>query len=360
MKKFGLILMVLIVSLALATISPFAMAEEERVLLKIPVAFPTSLPTLGAVLPWFAKNVEAASGGSIKCIIYEPGKLVPPFEIHDAVSTGKVNAGYTVTGYIVGKVPSIELFGSVPFGPGPLAYLAWFYEGNGRALFQETFDNAGYNFKVFPFGFIGPETGGWFTKPIEKPKDLKGLRIRFFGLGGKVMQKVGASVSLIPGGEIFPALEKRAIEGTEFSQPAMDAKLGFSKVCKYNYFPGWHQPASQAELIINKDTWNSMSPRQQTIIELAVRAANSYTLANSEAIQGKIIKENAKKHGVHNLYWSDKMLEVLKKAWLEVVREMSAKDPMFKKTWDDLQTFMVEHDYWEVFGYLPRPPRPKK
>lgn len=354
MKRFSLVTFLVLILVIVFCIPGSTVFAEKQVLLKIPTAFGTSLPTIGACLPWFAKNLEAASGGSIKVKIYEPGKLVPPFQIHEAVSTGKVNAGYTAAGYIAGKLPAASLFIAAPFGPGPLEYLAWFYEGNGRKLFQEMFDKAGYNLKVFPFLFIGPETAGWFTKPINTVKDLKGLRIRFFGLGGKVLQKLGASVSLIPGSEIFPSLEKGAIEGTEFSQPAIDKVVGLYKVAKYNYFPGWHQPGSQLELIINKDTWNSMSKAQQALVEVTVRATNSYSLANSEALQAKIIKENAEKHGVKNLYWSDDMLKALHKAWLEVAAEESAKDPMFKKVWTDMKAFMKEHDIWESYGYLPR------
>lgn len=251
-----------------------ASADEKKVLLKIPTAFSTSLPTLGECMPFFKEYVEAASENTIRVKIYEPGKLMPAFEIHDAVSTGKVNAGYTAPVYLAGKVKTTELFTYIPFGAALPAYLGWFYHGNGKQLYQEMYDQAGYNLKAFPFCFLAPETGGWFRKPIDSPEDLKGLNIRWPGLGGKVLQKLGASVSLIPGGEIFPALEKGALDGTEFSVPAIDTKLGFYKVAKYNYFPGWHQPATHLELILNKDTWNEMSPRQQAVMELATRAVN--------------------------------------------------------------------------------------
>lgn len=364
MKKFAcsLILasfLILMLGLSAQKVLAEQQKAEKQVILRVQSAVGLTLPTLGTCLTWFAQQVEVVSGGSILVKTFDPGKLVPALEIHDAVSTGKVNAGYTVAGYIAGKVPTAELFVATPFGLGPLGLLAWLWEGNGLTLFQETFDKAGYNFKIFPLLVYGPETGGWFAKPIEKLEDMKGLRLRWYGLGGRVLQKLGCSISLIPGSEIYPSLEKGAIDGTEFGQPAVDEKVGFYKVAKYNHFPGWHQPASQIELIINKNTWNGMSKRQQAIIELAVRATNSYTLANSEAMQGKIIRENVEKRGVHNIYWSNEVLDALKKAWQEVAEELSAKDEQFKKVWTDQKAFMVNHEYWESYGYLPRPPRHK-
>jgi TRAP-type mannitol/chloroaromatic compound transport system substrate-binding protein len=291
--------------------------------------------------------------------VYEPGKLVAPFEILDAVSKGKINAGYSASGYWAGKIPASAFFTAVPFGPEGGEYLGWLYHGNGMKLYQEMYDQAGYNVKVFPACLLAPETSGWFGKPIESAQDLKGLKMRFFGLGGQAMQKLGVSVTLLPGGEIFPALEKKAIDATEFSMPAIDQRLGFYKVVKYNYFPGWHQQATILELLINKDTWNKMSPSQQALIEMAAKANIANSFAYTEAIQGKVMKENVENRGVTNMYWSDEMLATFKKAWHEVVEEQSAKDPFFKKVWDDLSAFRADYKLWQTYGFLPRPKPPK-
>lgn len=332
-----------------------ANAAEKKILLKVPIAFSTALPTLGDCLPFFKKYVEAASEGTIKIKIYEPGKLMPAFEILDAVSSGKVNAGYWASGYATGKIKASELFTAIPFGQSVPYYLGWLYFGNGGKLYQEMYDQAGYNVKVFPFCFLAPETAGWFRKEINSPEDLKGVKIRFFGLGGKVLSKLGASVTTIPGGEIFPSLEKGALDATEFSVPAIDTKLGFYKVAKYNYFPSWHQPATHLELLVNKDTWNSMSDRQKAVMELGTRAVNLYTLAKSHAEQGKVVRENREKHGTVNKVWSPEMLELFKKTWNEVVEEEAASDPFFKKVWEDYKAYMAETGPYESVAHLPRP-----
>lgn len=336
-----------------------SIAAEKKFLLKVPVCFATVLPGLGTTIPWVAERIEVASGGSMKMKVYEPGKLVAPFEILDAVSTGKINAGYSTAGYWAGKIPASPIYSAIPFGPEAGEYLAWLYYGNGMKLYQEMYDSHGYNVKVFVCGIIAPETSGWFNKPIESADDLNGLRMRFFGLGGKAMQKLGASVSLIPGGEIFPALEKKAIDATEFSMPAIDERLGFYKIAKYNYYPGWHQQATVFELLVNKDVWNQMSERQQMVLEILTKAATLDAFAYTEAIQSATMKKNITERGVKNMYWSDDMLATYKKAWEEVAAEQSAGDAYFKKVWDDLSAFREEYKLWQTYGFLPRPEPPK-
>ena len=351
--KRSLSLKIFIALMAAVFVCTASPVMAKKVLLKVPVCFPTALPGLGTTAPWLADRIETLSNGQIKMNVYEPGKLVAPFEILDAVSTGKINAGFSMSAYWQGKIPAAALFSAVPFGPEAGEYLAWLYHGDGLKLYQEMYDNAGYNVKVLVFGIIAPETSGWFSKPIEKVDDLKGLRMRFFGLGGEVMQKLGVSTSLLPGGEIFPALEKGAIDATEYSMPAIDQRLGLYKVVKYNYYPGWHQQATVSELLINKDVWNEMTDQQKMVLEVGTRAATLDAFALTEAIQAPVIKENVTKRGVKNMYWSDEMLNAFKGAWKEVVAEQS-KDPFFKKVWDNLDAFREDYKYWSEWGFLPR------
>jgi len=343
----------------LGSIAGNAIADDKPVLLKVPIAFSTALPGLGSSIQWMADRVQTLSGGTVKMKVYEPGKLIAPFEILGAVSSGKVNAGYTTAGYWAGKIPAAPLFSAVPFGPEAGEYMAWLYYGNGMSLYQEMYDQAGFNVKVIPCAIIAPETSGWFTKEIKSADDLNGLRMRFFGLGGKAMEKLGVSTSLLPGGEIFPALEKKAIDATEFSMPAIDKRLGFYKIAKYNYFPGWHQQATIFELLINKDVWNSMSDQQKMSIEMLSKASMADSFAYGEAIQAEAMKENMEKNGVNNIYWSDEMLDTFRKAWNEVAAEEAGKDAFFKKVWDDLSAFRDDYKVWQTFAFLPRP-KPSK
>ena len=356
MKRIVLVSFVAFV--ALFSLSAGVMAGEtpKKVRLRMPVCIPTKFPLINFI-PYFAEQVELASNGTIQFKIYEPGQLIPAFEIQEAVSKGQIECGWSAAVYISGQIPAASLFTTVPFGPDLVEYIAWFYYGNGRKLYQEMYDKYGFNVKVWPMLMVPMESGGWFRKPIKSVEDFKGMRLRWPGLGGKVLSKLGASISTIPGGEIFPSLEKGVIDGTEFGPPVLDAAVGFWKVAKYNYFPGWHQTCTAMEFTMNKDTWNKLSKGQQAIIELAVTDINIRGVANAESRVGKILMENAQKRGVKNMVYPPEVLKALQKAWLEVVAEESAKDPFFKKVWQDLNGFMKEYEVMQSVGYKALPPQ---
>jgi TRAP-type mannitol/chloroaromatic compound transport system substrate-binding protein len=328
--------------------------KEKRVKLDVPICFPTVLPGLGTSIVELADSLELASGGSIVMKVYEPSKLVAPFEILDSVSSGKVSAGYYASGYWEGKMPGISLFTAIPFGPEAPEFLAWMFRDDGLKLYQKYYKEYGYDVWAMPACLLAPETAGWFGKPINSVEDLKGLRMRFFGLGGKTLEKLGVSVSLLPGGEIFPALEKGALDGSEFSMPAIDQRLGFYKVVKYNYFPGWHQQATFLNLMINGKVWRGMSDSQRALIKMACMANLTNTLAHTEAIQGAVIRENEENRGVKNMYWSPEMLATFQETWDEVAEEMKANNPLFKEAYEDLQAFRKDYAYWAAYGFLPR------
>ena len=326
---------------------------SAKTVINLQMFYTPTLPLLGSSMPHAAELVAAGSNGELQFKLFDPGKLVQPGEVLESVSKGRIDAGYSASGFWAGKIPAAPLFTSIPFGPEAPEYMAWMYEGNGLKLMQEMYDSHGYNVKVIPVGIIAPETSGWFAKEIKGVEDLKGLKMRFFGLGGEVMQKLGVSVTALPGSEIFPALEKGAIDATEFSMPLLDRDLGFHKLVKFNYFPGWHQQATITELLINKDVWNKLETWQQRLIEICCQATMSWSLATGEALQGPVIKENIEKHEVQVRYWSPDMMAAFREAWQEVVAEQS-KNEFFKKVWDDLQAFRADYDYWQRHGFLPR------
>ena len=341
-------------AVAAAVLTAPAAHAADKLLLKTPIAFSTALPGLGSPIPRVAEQLDLMSGGTLRMKVYEPGKLVAPFEILDAVSTGKINSGYTTAGYWAGKIPAAPLFSAVPFGPEAGEYMAWLYYGNGMDLYQGMYDQAGYNVKVIPCAIIAPETSGWFANEINTPQDLEGLKMRFFGLGGKVMQKLGVATSLLPGGEIFPALEKGAIDATEFSMPAIDARLGFHKLVKYNYFPGWHQQATVFELMINKDVWNEASEQHQAIITNACKASMADSFAEGEAIQHAALIDNVENNGVEMKQWSEAMLATFEETWNAVAEEEAANDPFFAKVLADMNEFRDGYSMWKENAFLPR------
>jgi TRAP-type mannitol/chloroaromatic compound transport system substrate-binding protein len=317
-------------------------------------AFGKNLPILGTAGVDFVEKINSISE-SVEFEHFDPGELVPVLEALDAVSNGSVDAAYTTSGYWQGKITAASLFAAVPFGPEAGEFLGWMLYDDGAALFQEMYDQAGYNVHVMPCGIIAPETSGWFRKEINSLEDLQGLNMRFFGLGAEVMQRLGVSTSLLAGGDIFPALERGAIDATEFSMPRIDANLGFYQIAKFNYFPGWHQPATLFELLINKDRWDELDERSQNQIEVACLANVTTNYAEGEATNYAAMVDNVENKGVTIKNWDPEILKTFEATWNEVAAELAAEDPFFKKVWDDLQEYRAGYKIWSDNIYLPRP-----
>ncbi len=335
---------------AIALTTGSAVADDLR--WKMPVAFATNLPGLGSPAAWVADNLTTASDGSIQVRVYEPGKLVPPFDILQSVSDGKVSAGYTWIGYDQGKVPAVPLFAAVPFGMKPWAYIGWYYYGGGHELLQETYANKGFKVHAQLCGIIGPETAGWYSNKIESLDDYKGMKIRFAGLGGKVLEKLGASVTMMPGGELYQALEKGTIDATEFSMPAIDQILGFDQVVKYNLFPGWHQQFTAQYMLINKDEWNKATKAQKALVEASCTAATTRGLAEGEYKNGAVLAGFQDK-GVNADQIPREVLLELKEVTQQVLEEEASKDADFKKVYESQQEFMKSYKVWDERAYLP-------
>ncbi|MCU0923864.1 MAG: TRAP transporter substrate-binding protein [Burkholderiaceae bacterium] len=335
-------------ALSLGTLSVHA---QEAVRWGIPMAFGSNLTALGDTMPWVSEQLKKVSGGSINLQVFEPGKLVPALGIFDAVSSGKVEAGYSFMGYELGKVPVSAIFGALPFGMETPQFAAWMYYGGGDALLKEAFKPH----NVYPIfcGSISPEAAGWFKKEIKTPEDLKGLKFRAAALGGKIYQKMGASVTMLPGGELFQALEKGVLDATEFSLPTVDDQLGFDKIVKNYYLPGWHQPSTNQYLYVNSAAWAKLKPQTQAQIETTCTAGVIMSLAKAEALQGDMLAK-FEKEGVKLQQFNKTMLDAFAKASKEVLAEESAKDPMFKKVYDSMSAFQNKNRKWHDYGYLPR------
>ncbi|MFH1804313.1 MAG: TRAP transporter substrate-binding protein [Pseudomonadota bacterium] len=335
--------------LAGVTLAATGADAQERVRWKMGSTYAGSLTQLGTLGKRVDERIDAVSGGNIQIKFYEPGALVPALEVFDAVSSGSIDAAFSTPGYWAGKVPALQLFGAVPFGPQAGEYLAWVKFGGGQEIFDELYGRHGI--KSLFCGLIAPEASGWFAKEINSPEDLKGLKMRFFGLGAKVMEKLGVSTQLLAGGDIYPALELGTIDATEFSMPAIDLKLGFHQVAKYYYFPGWHQQSTLFDLMINKEKWDKLSDTQKAQIESVCADNIGYGFAEGEAIQFSALKELQEK-GVQIKKWSPEMLDTMRTAWEEVASEMSAEDADFKIAYDSLQSFRTDYKIWKDIGYL--------
>lgn len=337
---------------ACATVLAFgagAEAQDKKVRLALASTYPGSMTQLGTLGISMTQKLAKVSGGTIDMKFNEPGALVPALQIFDSISTGALDAGWSTPGYWTGKDIAFAMFGSVPFGPSAGEYLAWIYYGGGHKLLDELY--AKYKIKSLICGLIAPEASGWFRKEIKSVDDLKGLKMRFFGLGANVMQKLGVSTQLLAGGEIYQALQLGTIDATEFSMPAIDLSLGFHQVAKHYYFPGWHQQSTLFDLMISEKKWKEMSPTQQFQVQMVCGDNIREGFAEGEAIQVKAIEE-LKSKGVQIHKWSPEILAAMEKAWQEVVKEQSEKSAEFKKVYESYAAFRKNYAIWREIGYL--------
>jgi TRAP-type mannitol/chloroaromatic compound transport system substrate-binding protein len=324
--------------------------SPQKVRINLANAFPNSLTLIGEAPGRLAAKVARASGGTIEIRVNEPGALVPALQAIQATGQGSVDAAWSNAGFFAGTDSAFNMFAAVPFGPGIPEYLAWIHYGGGLQLSREMFGKHGvYN---IPCAIIPPEASGWFRREIKSVQDLKGLKMRFFGLGAKAMAKLGVSTQLLAPGDIFQALQLGTIDATEFSLPVMDQKLGFHQVAKFYYFPGWHQQATFLEFYINRKKWDSLSDVHKAVIELACGDLTREVIAQGEATQWRAMTEMREKNGVQIKRWSPEIMAAFEKAWNDVVAEESASNPSFKRVYASYAKFRGDYSIWREHGYL--------
>ena len=322
---------------------------EKTVRWKMASAFAASLPQLGTLAKRVDERLWQVSGGGMEIKFHEPGTLVPTLEMFDAVASGAVEAAFSSPSFWSDHAPALQIFAAVPFGPSAAEFLAWIYFGGGKPMLDEIYHRNGIHGVLC--GLIAPEASGWFRREIRTLDDLKGVKMRFAGLGAGVMEKLGVKTLPLAGGDIFVALETGTIDAAEFSMPAVDVKLGLHEMAKHYYFPGWHQPATLLDLMINLEKWNALSPARKAQIETVCGDNIRYGLAEGESLQFGAMKELSAK-GVLLHRWPSKILDALEQSWRQVAAEEAAKDSEFKRVWQSLTGFRENYAIWKELGYL--------
>lgn len=337
-------------ALMLGALAPSASALD-RVRWQVPMAFASTLTALGDTMPWVADRLRAASGGAIDLRVAEPGAVVPALAVFDSVSQGAIDAGFSWMGYEWGTVPAAALFGATPFGLESIEFMAWMEFHGGKDLLAEVFHP--YNVHPILCGTISPEAAGWFRKEITGPDDFKGMRFRAAGVGGEIMAEFGMSVTILPGSELYQALETGVLDATEFSLPTVDEQLGFFQVAPFYYLPGWHQPSTNQFLYVNLGVWNGLADDTRALIETACMAGTSYSIARAEALQGAVIGR-FQERGTNVRTYSDAMLKGFYEATQRVMERRSQADASFGKVYASMMAYQAELRPWKEMGYLPR------
>ncbi len=304
---------------------------------KLVTSWAPKFPVLGEGAEKFAQWVDSASAGRLRIKVYGAGELVPGLEVFNAVSAGTAEMGHSASYYWVGKVPSAALFASFPFGLNAQQFNAWYYGGGGKDLWEEAY--APHNVMPLLCGNTGVQMGGWFNKEIKSVADLKGLKMRIPGWGGKVITKAGGSSVTLAAPEIYTSLERGVIDATEWIGPYHDYKLGLHKVAKYYYYPGWHEPGTAFELLVNKKAFESLPSDLQEIVRTAAARANIWVLSEFEAQNNTYLQKLINEEKVQLKEFPKDVLVELKKLAKEVAEEETAKDAQAKKTYESLMAF---------------------
>ncbi len=333
-----------------AIASPAIAQSSPEIKWRLTSSFPKSLDTIYGGAEFLAKQVAEMTDNKFQIQVFQAGELVPGLQALDATSKNTVEMCHTVSYYYVGKDPTFAIFASVPFGLNARQQNSWLYQGGGNELANEFFKKAA-NVIGFPCGNTGTQMGGWFRKEIKTVADLSGLKFRIGGIAGQVLQKLGVVPQQLAGGDIYPSLEKGTIDAAEWVGPYDDEKLGFQKVAKYYYYPGWWEGGPTVHAFVNLDKYNELPKSYQTILANATVNANTWMAARYD-LQNPAALKRLVAGGTQLRPFTNEVLEACLKATNELWTEISAKNPDFKKVIDAMQAYRSdEYLWWQVAEY---------
>lgn len=290
-----------------------------------------------------ADSITAMSEGQLEVEIKAAGELVGAFEVFDAVSSGQADMYHAADYYFVGQHPAFAFYTAIPFGMTAGELANWYYNDGGMQMHHELGEM--FNLKSFLAGNTGAQAGGWFHKEINGPEDFNGLKFRMPGLGGKALGHLGASVQNLPGAEVYQALSSGAIDGTEWIGPWADEKAGFQEITKIYYTSGFHEPGAGLSLVTNLEVFNSLTPGQQKIIEIAAGECHQWNLtqflANNGAALARLVAG-----GVQTKEFPDSVWDAFGEAAQKVMDE-NMEDEVFKKHFDAVRASMARSSKWD-------------
>ncbi|NNF52385.1 MAG: TRAP transporter substrate-binding protein [Gammaproteobacteria bacterium] len=319
-------------------------SRRKKIRWKLVSTWPPNFPGVGTMVNELASMITSMSGGRLEVKVFGGGELVPALQVFDAVSRGTAELGHGAAYYWKGSVPAAQFFAAVPFGMTAQQMNAWLYYGGGIELWRELYEPFGL--VPFPAGNTGVQMGGWFNREINSVEDLRGLKMRIPGLGGEVLRRAGGTPVTLPGSEIFTSLQTGAIDATEWIGPYNDLAFGLNKAAKYYYYPGWHEPGSTLECIVNKSAYESLPEDLKAIVSAACDAANvrmlsEYTARNAEALQ-RLRDEGA----TEIRRFPEPVLDKLRGHSEEILEELTASDPVVAKVRDSYRSFYRRAHAW--------------
>ena len=311
---------------------------------KMVTTWQKNFPGLGTAANNLARLIGEMSGGRLKVTVYGANELVPPLEIFDAVANGTAEMGHTSAYYWKGKIPTAQFFSTVPFGMTGQEMNAWLYYGGGMELWREVY--APHGLVPVAAGNSGVQMGGWFNREINTVDDLQGLKMRIPGLGGEVLRRAGGTPVGMPGTEIFTSLQSGVIDATEWVGPWNDLAKALYKVAKYYYYPGWHEPGTTMECMINQEALASLPDDLQSIIMTACKAVNVDMLAEFTARNNLALQTLVNEHHVDVREFPRPVLDKLRVLSAEVVAELAGQDELSTRVYESYRQFQQQVVAW--------------
>jgi TRAP-type mannitol/chloroaromatic compound transport system substrate-binding protein len=320
-----------------------ALGQSQPVRWRMSTMWPKSLDAMHGSAETFGRRVAELTEGRFDMRVTAAGEIVPPPQVFDAVQNGNIECGHVLSTFFFGKNPAIGFDAGMPFGLNARQQAAWMYNGGGLEALREVFGK--FNIVQFPVGNVGVQMGGWYRKEINSVADLQGLKFRIGGIGGAILAKLGAVPQQIPPGEIYTSLEKGLIDGAEWIGPYDDEKLGFHKVARYYYTPGWWEGSAQVTLLVNQKAWDALPKLYKDAVECAAAEQYMMMLAKYDASHPNALKRLVA-GGAQLRQFSKPVLDACYKATQQVLGEFAAKSPEFKKIYEPWQRFRDDQNLW--------------
>lgn len=320
-----------------------AVQTGKSVTWRLASSYPRSLDTIWGASDLFSKTVDELSGGKFQIVCYPAGELVPGLQVFDAVQQGTVEVGHTASYYFIGKSPALAFDTAVPFGLNARQQNAWLYHGGGIEVLRTVFSD--FNMINFPGGNTGAQMGGWFRREIRSLRDLVGLKMRIPGLGGRVMDRLGVTVQVLAGGEVYEALERGLIDAAEFSGPYDDEKLGFNKVAPFYYYPGWWEPGPNVSFLVNRTAWDKLPKAYQEVLEAAARIANHEMLMSYDALNPPAF-DRLVQGGTKVRAFPEDVMKASRKKSLELMEEEAAADANYSRVYTSWKKVRGQYFRW--------------
>lgn len=312
-------------------------------------SWPKSLDTIYGGAETLSQRVREMTDGRFVITPFAAGELVPGLQVLDAVQSGTVQCGHSASYYYIGKNPALAFGTTVPFGLTAQQQNAWLYNAGGLEAMQKLY--ADLNIINFPAGNTGTQMGGWFKRQINTVSDLKGLKMRIPGLGGKVMASLGVNVQVLPGGEIFLALDRGAIDAAEWVGPYDDEKLGLHKAAQYYYYPGWWEPGASFDLLVNRSEWQKLPKEYQEILKTAAYESNLGMLSKFDALNGQALQRLVD-GGTQLTAYSSEIMQAAQTAAFELYEQSASQDGAFRQIYEDWKTFRNQVYGWNRINEL--------